>query len=86
RVLLALAAGYLLLVVAWKYIPALGAFMNHQMARLGGLGVPFHIVSHDKTFLSLPRLLHVLSMVYVLSYFDFVRRLTALNWAAPLRL
>ncbi|WP_370224143.1 OpgC family protein [Pararhodobacter marinus] len=86
RVLLALAAGYLLLVVAWKYIPALGAFLNHQMARLGGLGVPFHIVSHDKTFLSLPRLLHVLSMVYVLSYFDVVRRLTAMGWAAPLRL
>ncbi|MFN4100239.1 MAG: OpgC family protein [Pararhodobacter sp.] len=84
--LIGLAAGYLLLVLVWKYVPPVGGFLNHQMARAGGLGAPFHLVSHDKTFLALPRLLHVLALVYLLSSLDIVRRGTAQRWAAPFRL
>lgn len=85
-VLMTLAVGYLVLVVAWIYVPGFGAFLNHQMARLGALGVPFHIVSHDKTFLPAPRLLHVLAMFYVLSSLPVVHRLSGQRWAEPLRL
>jgi len=84
--LIGLAVGFLVLVLVWKYVPPAGAFLNHQMARLGRMGAPFHLVSHDKTFLALPRLLHVLALVYLLSSLDIVRRATAHRWAAPFRL
>ena len=77
---------YLALVVAWVYVPSFGAFLNHQMARLGGWGAPFHLVSHDKTFVALPRLLHVLAIAYVLSSLGVVHRLCGQRWAEPLRL
>ncbi|MCA2012743.1 OpgC domain-containing protein [Cereibacter sphaeroides] len=80
------ALGYLLLVLAWIYVPGFGEFLNHQMARLGSLGAPFHIVSHDKTFVALPRLLHVLAMAYVLASLPIVTRLSGMTWAEPLRL
>ncbi|MCW1932346.1 OpgC family protein [Pararhodobacter zhoushanensis] len=84
--LFAAALGYLVLVVAWRYLPGLGEVLNHQMARLGALGVPFNVVSHDKTYLALPRFLHVLAMFYVLSCLPVVTRVTAHALAAPLRL
>lgn len=86
RMLLALSVGYLLLVVVWRYVPGVGPFLNHQMARLGSIGVPFHLVSHDKTFLALPRLLHSLALVYVLSCSGVVFQITASAISAPLRL
>ncbi|KAA2314223.1 OpgC domain-containing protein [Pseudooceanicola sediminis] len=86
RLLFGLAAGYLILVVAWMFIPALANALNTQLARLGAAGVPFFIVAHDKTFLSLPRLLHVLALVYVLSSLPVVKSLCASPLAAPLRL
>ncbi|WP_226941643.1 OpgC family protein [Pseudooceanicola spongiae] len=86
RVLFALASGYLVLVVAWMFIPALANALNSQLARLGGAGVPFFIVAHDKTFLSLPRLLHVLALFYVLSSLSAVKWASASTFAAPLRL
>ncbi|SFA74828.1 hypothetical protein SAMN05421688_0571 [Poseidonocella pacifica] len=84
--LFALCAGFLLFVLAWRYVPGFGAFLNSQMARLGGLGVPFNIVSHDKTFLAAPRLLHVLALAYVLSCMPSVLRASGSAFAAPLRL
>lgn len=86
RLLFALTAGYLGLVVAWMFIPSLASALNTQLARLGGAGVPFFIVAHDKTFLSLPRLLHVLALVYVLSSLSTVKWASASSFAAPLRL
>ncbi|HEY9039046.1 MAG TPA: OpgC domain-containing protein [Roseovarius sp.] len=86
RALFALSVGFLLFVLAWRYVPGVGPYLNHQMARLGGLGVPFNLVSHDKTFLALPRLLHCLALVYALSCLGFVFRATASPLSAPLRL
>ncbi|SFD09379.1 OpgC family protein [Salipiger profundus] len=80
------AVGFLVLVLAWRYVPGVGAFLNHQMARLGAAGVPFHIVSHDKTFVAVPRLLHALSLAYVLSCLPVVRRAAAHDLASPFRL
>lgn len=84
--LLTAALGVLLFVLAWRYVPELGPWLNRQMARAGAAGVPFNFVSHDKTFLAAPRLIHVLALVYVLSYPDWIRRACASALGAPFRL
>ncbi len=86
KALFALSVGFLLFVLAWRYAPGVGPYLNHQMARLGAMGVPFNLVSHDKTFLALPRLLHCLALVYALSCLNSVFRATASPLGAPLRL
>ena len=86
RTLFCLALGWLVVVLAWRYAPGVGAFLNHQMAKLGAAGVPFHFVSHDKTFVAAPRMLHALALFYVLSCLPQVRVLSGLPVAAPLRL
>jgi hypothetical protein len=83
--LLYLTAGYLVFVLLWMKIPPLASLLNNGLAYLGRNGVPFHIISHDKTFVALPRLLHVLAMVYVLSYFEGVTRAAGSAIAAPFR-
>lgn len=85
RVLFSVAAGWLIMVLAWRYLPGFGPAMNHGMAKLGSLGLPFHITSHDKTFLPMLRLLHVLALVYVISCLPIVTRLSAHPLAEPLR-
>ncbi|TCO71225.1 OpgC family protein [Rhodovulum euryhalinum] len=86
RPLFWLAAGYLVLVIAWMKVEPLGHWLNQQLWHLGKAGAPFHLIAHDKTFLSLPRLLHVLAMVYVISCLPAVTRMAASAAAAPLRL
>lgn len=85
RALFGLAAGWLVVVLAWRYVPEFGPAMNHGMAKLGALGLPFHITSHDKTFLPMLRLLHVLAVVYVVSCLPLITRLSAHPLAEPLR-
>ncbi|MFD0979564.1 OpgC family protein [Tropicimonas aquimaris] len=86
RWLFGLASAFLLFVIAWKYQPDLRAFMNHQLWRLWEAGAPFHVVSHEKSYLALPRLLHSLALVYVLSCMPVVVRFSESRAAAPLRL
>lgn len=84
--LFGLALAFLAVALAWRHVPALGSYMNHQMWRLSEAGAPFHIVSHEKSYLALPRLLHILALVYVLSCLPVVLRLCGSRAAAPLRL
>ncbi len=86
RPLLWLSAGYLVLALIWMNVPAVASALNHKMAQLGALGAPFHIVSHDKIFVALPRLLHIMAVVYVISCLPMITRAAATRWAAPLRL
>lgn len=81
-----LATGWLAVVLAWRYVPGFGPFMNHQMAVLGKAGLPFNMVSHDKTFLALPRMTHALALAYVLSCLPWVTRLTGAKALSFLRL
>ncbi|NVK47728.1 MAG: OpgC domain-containing protein [Rhodobacteraceae bacterium] len=81
-----LATGWLAVVLAWRYVPGFGPFMNHQMAVLGKAGLPFNMVSHDKTFLALPRMTHALALAYVLSCLPWVTRLTGSKALSFLRL
>ncbi|AJE48042.1 OpgC family protein [Celeribacter indicus] len=84
--LFGLALGWLAMVLAWRYLPVFGPFMNHQMSLLAKAGLPFNITSHDKTFLAVPRLTHALALAYVLSCMGWVTRLTGTRALSFLRL
>mgnify|MGYP000082494594 CR=1 FL=1 len=77
---------FLLFVLAWMKIPPLGKGMNQLMLMAGRAGAPFHLVAHDKTFVGLPRMLHVMALTYVLAHAGIVLRLCAQNWTKPLAL
>ncbi len=85
RALFWVAAGWLALVLAWRYVPEFGPAMNRGMAWLAGQGFPFHITSHDKTYLPFLRMTHALALVYVVSCLPVVTTLTAQRWGEPLR-
>lgn len=76
-VLFAAACAYLLFGLAVVVMKLWGVF---------GLGLPFWLGGNDKTFVTLPRLLHILSLAYVLTNLDVVRRLAAHRLANPLAL
>jgi len=65
------------------------AFFWVQM-RLGALpgreSLPFFIASFDKTFLAMPRLLHVLALAYVLVSLPIVAQLIAMPFFRPIAL
>ena len=86
RLLMSLAIGMLVFTLMWMKIPPVGKFMNGAMGWLSGAGVPFYITWFDKTFLSLPRLLHAFALFYVLSNWPLMRTLASSAAAAPLRL
>ena len=80
---IALAAGFVLLSLVWRQVPPVGTWFDLQLWKLGNLGFPFHLVGHDKTFLALPRLLHVLALLYLVSALPVLGRLAearALGW------
>jgi hypothetical protein len=86
KLLMGMAIGFLVFTLMWMKIPPVGKFMNGTMGWLSGLGVPFYVTWFDKTFLSLPRLLHALSLFYVLSNWPAMQRLASSALVAPLRL
>ncbi|WOI56736.1 OpgC domain-containing protein [Palleronia sp. LCG004] len=86
RPLLWTAITFLVLVLAWRNIPALGIYLNHKMAQLGAMGVPFNVVSHNKTYLAAPRFLHMLALAYVVSCLPWITRACASRGAAAFRL
>ncbi|WP_417723701.1 OpgC family protein [Salipiger sp.] len=86
RPLFLVAAGFLVLVLAWKFIPPFGVWMNNKMWLLGKLGAPANIVTHDKPFLAFPRLIHAVALVYVVSCLPQLRDWCAHRLAAPLRM
>jgi len=81
-----LSAGIVALVLAWMHVPGFGPWLNRGMAWLGSQGAPFHIVSHDKTFLSAPRLIHILALFYLLSCLPSLRGFAGSRFGAPFRL
>ncbi|SPJ24910.1 OpgC family protein [Palleronia abyssalis] len=83
--LFGVALAFLFFVFAWRHVPDLGAALNRRMAQLGSMGAPYNVVSHSKTYLALPRFLHVMALVYVISCLPFVTRACASRWADPLR-
>jgi hypothetical protein len=86
RVLFGLAAAFVVLVLLWVKIPALGALGRSFLTMIADAGAPFYITWFDKTFLALPRLLHALALFYVLGHLPIMRTIAASPVAAPFRL
>lgn len=80
-----LALAYLIgTIVVMKYPPAGEAF-RAGLSAISKMGAPFYITWFDKTFLSLPRLLHALAVFYVFASIPQMRTLASSRIAAPLR-
>ena len=77
---------FLVLVLLWVKIPAVGAAGREVLGGLSRMGLPFYITWFDKSFLALPRLLHALALFYVIASLPVMQRVAASRWAAPLRL
>lgn len=68
-------------------IPAVSKFTGHMLwLAKENLHLPWNLTAFDKTFVTGPRLLHILALAYFLSSFPVVRRLCAHRLAAPFEL
>lgn len=76
--LIGLAALYLIISMAWVKIPLWG--INTSM------GLPSVLTGFDKTFLSAPRLLHVLATAYLIASLPWLNGLARLSESNPLAL
>jgi hypothetical protein len=83
RWLIMLAGAYLLLSLVWLKQPDVNKFMAQKMSYLWDHGFPFWVVGMDKTYVALPRLLHLMSLAYLLSLPGPIRALAAARWVAP---
>jgi hypothetical protein len=79
-----LAGGYLVLALLWARVPMVGDTLNHLMWLANQNGVDRFFTITDKTFVTWPRLLHILALAYLLSTWGWVRRACASAPAAPL--
>lgn len=84
--LLGIAAAFLLFVLVWVKWEEFGAAGRDVLGWFSKMGLPFYITWFDKTYVALPRLLHVLALVYVLSSIGIIRRFAESRYAAPLAL
>ncbi len=78
------ALAFVLIALLWVRLPDVGAAGRAIMASLRDFGTPFFIAGFDKTFLGLPRLLHVLALFYIVTAFPIVRALCHSRWLWPL--
>jgi hypothetical protein len=79
-----LCALWLVLAVVVLWVRPVGEAFGHSLWLLKQLGLPFNITDFDKTFLTAPRLLHILALAYLLSSLSVVRRMAASRWVTPL--
>ena len=84
--LLRACIGFLVAVLAWRFVPPVGEAGRVGLHALYDLGAPFHLVSFDKSFVAVPRLLHALALFYVVASLPVVRRAVAGAWARPVAL
>ena len=84
RPLVVLSWGFVLLAVVWLKWDLLGNFMNRSLGWASVKGAPWLFVAFDKTYVSLPRLLHVLALAYAISTIAGFRRFADNPVVAPL--
>ena len=84
--LLVIAGAVLILGLGWMQVGFFGDYMWGLMWQAQEDGVPAWMTSFEKTYLPLPRLIHVLALAYVLSYFQGVRRVCGSVFVAPFAL
>lgn len=83
---LILAGALLLIGLGWTQVPRLGDIMWGLMWQAQNQGAPAYLTSFEKTYLPVPRLIHVLALAYVMSYFPVVRRVCGSVFMAPFAL
>lgn len=76
--------GFLGLALVWLKWAALGASINAALGWASVHGVPWFLVAFDKTYVSLPRLLHIIALAYALSTLPWLRALCDRPVMAPL--
>ncbi len=82
-----LAVSFLVVAAIWVQVPVVAEWGGHGLWLLNQYaGVPHVFTSFDKSFVFLPRLLHILALAYVLSAVPAVKRLSAHPWLAPIAL
>ena len=79
-----LAGGILLLGLAWAWITPLRDAFNHGMWLASEAGAPRFLTMTDKTYVTWPRLLHILALGYLLSSLGWVREAAASKAASPI--
>lgn len=80
-----LAVAYLLIAAVWVQVPMVKALGGHGLWMAHEyLGAPGLFTSFDKSFVHLPRLLHILALAYVLSALPALTRLAESPKLAPL--
>ncbi len=77
------SVAYLIFSYVWLHWEEIGVAGGHFLSRLGAHGVPFYIIAFDKTYVALPRLLHLMALAYVLSMPGIIPRIAASRVAAP---
>lgn len=85
-VLFGLAAAFVVFVLLWTLMPPLANLGGSFLYSLKKLGAPFYVTQFDKTYVSMPRLLHALALFYVMACLPGIRRFAESPFAAPLRL
>lgn len=81
-----LAGAVLLGALLWVRVPPVGDTLNHLMWLANQNGVNRFFTITDKTFVTWPRLIHILALAYLLSSWGWVRRACGAAAAAPLAL
>jgi hypothetical protein len=81
-----LAGAVLLGGLLWVRVPAVGDTLNHLMWLANQNGVDRFFTITDKTYVTWPRLIHILALAYLLSSWGWVRQACSSAAAAPLAL
>ena len=86
RRLLVATIAFLVLTLIWVKFRFVGLAGERTLHAAYDLGAPFWVVGFDKTYLSVPRLLHVLALFYLISAVPWFRHAAESRWARPLAL
>ena len=84
RSLAIMAWGFLALSLIWLKWDALGTAINQALGWASVHGVPWLFVAFDKTYVSLPRLLHLVALAYAVSTLPWFRTFCDRPVMAPL--
>lgn len=79
-----LAVGFLVVTAIWVQVPLIAERANHGLWLLQEYGFPQLFTTFEKSFVCLPRLLHILALAYVLSIWPFVKTVAADPRLAPI--
>ena len=81
-----LSGGFVLFSALWMNWPAFGELMRSGMAAADDAGLSRVLTQFNKTYLTAPRLLHILALAYFLASLPFLRLWAKSRLAAPFAL